>query len=176
MISKAIRIALLGAFASVGMTQWAWAQGSLWDRIVGPRNFDECVLRNTRNSPPHANANLIIMSCRNLFPEPEYNNSPAVNMISFFPDVNRRTIPVDLSNNTWRFQFNNASENIIIYSMRATFEINRSAESRIIVDCFPESSPVRPYENKWLSCPYRYNERSGNLSFTITHIMGSRVR
>lgn len=176
MISKAIRIALLGAFASIGMTQWAWAQGSLWDRIVGPRNFDECVLRNTRNSPPHASANLIIMSCRNLFPEQEYNNSPVINMISHFPDVNSRSRPANNFNNTFSFQFNNVSNDINIYSMRAIFEVNQSANSRIIVNCFPESSPVRPYENKWFSCPYRYDERSGTLSFTVTHIMGSRGR
>lgn len=169
---------LLVASVSLSMRQSALAQGGLWDRIAGPRNYDECILRNLPGAMSNSALNAVYASCGNLFPEAP-NRTPAqlpiVDVTSYFPDALRRHAPAEHMGDTFRFQFNNTSDHIEVHSMRIVFEIQGTSASRVVVDCHPASS-VRPYQNAWFVCPYRYDVRWGNLAVSVARVMGRHIR
>jgi hypothetical protein len=175
---KAIWTGLLVASVLLSIRQGALAQGGLWDRIAGPRNFDECVLRNLPGATSNSAISAVYASCRNLFSEIPDRQSPQfqiMDVTSHFPEPLRRNAPAEHAGDTFRFQFNNTSDHIEVHSMRVVFEIHGSAASRAVVECHP-AYPVRPYQNVWFVCPYRYDVRWGNLTVSVTRVMGRHIR
>jgi hypothetical protein len=173
-MNKTIWMGLLVASALLGAQQSAMAQGGLWDRLVGPRNFDECVLRNIRGATSNDARSAIYVACRNLFPnQQEYQ--PIVDISAHFPETVNIVRHINTRNYTdgseFGFTFNNQVDGFVINLFRIEF---MQGGSKTVVNCRPLHS-IWPFENVGVDCPFRFIARMGDVEFKVVRIMGRRA-